>query len=334
MPPVLPALRIAAGSASAHAHRRLVRFAWFVLAYTVAVALEGAFVRATGSGAGCGNQWPLCNGQVVFGTPAIATVIEFAHRSMTGIDGALVLGLVIWAFRVLPDGHAARLGAALSGIFLFAEALIGAALVKFGLVVSDASPARAAVLSLHLTNTLTLVACLTLTAWWASGIPRAPLTRMAWTSLAAFVLLGITGTLAAMADTLYPVHSLAAGFVQDLSSDANFVVKLRALHPILALGVGVWLIYYAASRISDADGLAKTVMAAVAGQLLAGIANLLLLAPVAMQLVHLLLSDLLWVALVMLCWYSASPEIAALSSNDLAATCGPARLEAEPRVDK
>ena len=112
---------------------------------------------------------PLCNGQVVIGAPSMATVIEFVHRSMTGIDAAMVLGLLAWTFRAFPKRHAARLGAVLSTVFMFSEALIGATLVKFGLVVHDASPARAAVLSLHLVNTLTFLACLTLTARWASG---------------------------------------------------------------------------------------------------------------------------------------------------------------------
>jgi heme A synthase len=234
----------------------------------------------------------------------MATVIEFAHRSMTGIDTAMVLGLLAWTFRVFPKGHAARLGTTLSTVFLFSEALIGAALVKFGLVVHDASPARAAVLSLHLSNTLTLLACLTLTAWWASGHPKIRPTWLAWASLAAAALLGITGALAALADTLYPVHSLAAGFAQDLSPDANFVVKLRAIHPVLAVAVGLWLIYYATSRAPAARRLAQGVIAAVAAQLLAGIVNLVLLTPVGMQLIHLLLADLLWIVLVVLCWHS------------------------------
>src|SRR5579883_2220888 len=93
--------------------RRFDRFAWTVLAFNVAVIVEGAVVRATGSGAGCGNHWPLCNGQIVFGSPSIATLIEFTHRSMTGVDGILVRALLLWTFRLFPKGHAVRLGAVL-----------------------------------------------------------------------------------------------------------------------------------------------------------------------------------------------------------------------------
>jgi heme A synthase len=280
--------------------RGFARFAWIALGYNVAVVLEGAFVRATGSGAGCGNHWPLCDGQVVFGTPALATAIEFAHRSMTGIDSALIVGLLVWAFRAFPKHHAVRLGAGLCAVFLVTESLIGAALVKFGLVVYDASPARAAMLSLHLANTLTLLACLTLTAWWANH-PRVRWNGLAWVSLAAVAFLGITGALAALADTLYPVRSLAAGFAQDLSPDANFVVKLRAMHPFVAAVAGLWVIYYASLRAADARRPAGMVIKLVLAQFLAGALNLLLLAPIGMQLVHLLLADLLWIALVVLC---------------------------------
>jgi heme a synthase len=308
MPRVVPVPpEISTRAHSVYMPHRFPKFAWIVLAYTVAVVLEGALVRATGSGAGCGNHWPLCSGQLVFGTPALATLIEFAHRSMTGIDGVLILWLVVWAFRAFPKRHAVRLGAALSSLFLITESFIGAALVKFGLVVSDASPARAAMLSLHLTNTLTLLACLTLTAWWAGHPRNRPAGRaawMAWGSLTAVAVLGITGALAALADTLYPVHSLAAGFAQDLSSDANFAVHLRAIHPFLAAAVALWLVYYAIGRAVDARPPALAVIALVAAQLLAGVVNLLLLTPVWMQIVHLLLADLLWIALVVLCVHS------------------------------
>jgi heme A synthase len=308
MPPVLPARSdVFPMDESAILQRRFPGFAWLVLGYNVAVVLEGAFVRATGSGAGCGNHWPLCNGQVVFGTPAHAKLIEFAHRSMTGIDTALVLALLIWGFRAFPKHHPVRFGAALSTLFLFTEAFIGAALVLWGLVVNDPSPAHAAVLSLHLANTLTLLGCLTLTAWWASH-PRIRLSGHSWASLAAVTVLGVTGVLAALADTLYPAHSLAAGFAQDLSPDASFVVRLRAMHPFVAAAVALWLMYYAALRAAGARKSSQALIALVVAQLLAGVLNLVLLTPIGMQMVHLLLADLLWIALVVLC---ASPEFAA-----------------------
>src|SRR5205823_14114862 len=119
-----------------------------------------------GSGAGCGNHWPLCNGQMVPLSPTLNTIIEFTHRVTSGIDLAMVALLVIWAFRAFPRHHPARLGAVLSAVFLMTEALIGAALVLLEHVAKNQSSARAYSLSAHLINTLTLLACLTLTVWW------------------------------------------------------------------------------------------------------------------------------------------------------------------------
>ena len=283
------------------ANLKFARFAWLTLAYTVAVVLWGAIVRATGSGAGCGESWPLCNGRLVFGTPALAKVIEFAHRSSSGIDGILILLMAVWAFLAFPKRHAARLGAAVSLILLVVEALLGAALVKFGLVVNDPSPAHAILLSIHQANTLALLAAITLTAWWGGGAPRARLDSRAWTTTGGVVILGITGALSALADTIYPSKSLEAGLAQDWSAGANWLVRLRVLHPFLELAVGVWVVYHAASRTGKARGLALGVMALVGAQIAAGVMNLALLAPVGMQITHLLLADLLWIALVVLC---------------------------------
>ena len=83
-------------------------FAWAVLAYDLVVVAWGAFVRATGSGAGCGKHWPSCNGEIVPRAPRVETAIEFTHRATSGI--ALVLGVVLlaWALRAFSRGHAAR----------------------------------------------------------------------------------------------------------------------------------------------------------------------------------------------------------------------------------
>ncbi len=280
---------------------KFARFAWVTLAYTVAVVLWGTIVRATGSGAGCGESWPLCNGRLVFGTPALAKLIELAHRSSSGIDGILIAIMAIWAFRIFPKRHPASLGATISLTLLVVEALLGAALVKFGLVVNDPSPAHAIVLSIHLANTLALLAAITLTAWWGGGNPRIRLDTRAWASLGGVLILGVTGALSALADTLYPSQSLEAGLAQDWSSGASGLVRLRALHPFLALAVGFWVVYYASSRKGKGRVTALAVMALVGTQIAAGVVNLALLAPLGMQVLHLLLADLLWIGLVVMC---------------------------------
>lgn len=278
------------------------RYAWAVLVYNIAVVLWGAYVRATGSGAGCGNHWPLCNGEVVPQLASIQRLIEFSHRASSGIDTFLILALIVWAFRAFPKRHPVRLGATLTGIFLVTEALLGAMLVKFGLVENNASPARAFADAAHLVNTLTLLACIALTAWWGSGRPRLRIRgKAAWLagiSLGGLVLLGVSGVIAALGDTLFPAKSLQAGFAQDLDTTANVLLRLRMWHPMIAGATAAWLLFY---TVTAGTRLAWIVAGLLAAQIAAGLLNLILLAPVWMQMVHLLLADALWISLVLLC---------------------------------
>jgi heme A synthase len=288
-------------------NRSFTRFAWLVLAWNFPVVLWGAFVRASGAGAGCGNHWPLCDGEVVPLAPDLNKLIEFTHRAMTGLDGILVLIMVVWAFRAFPRGHAVRLGASLSGVFLVTESLLGAMLVKLEHVASNPSSARAWSLSLHLTNTLTLMACLALTAWWASGRPgirvRGRDGVLAVVTLGVIVVLGISGVIAALGDTLFPSKNFVEGWARDFDASANIFVRLRVWHPVIAAVAGAWTLYYAGSaalRRPDLRRPAVFVIAALVNQMLAGVTNVLLAAPVWMQLLHLLLADLLWISLVLL----------------------------------
>ena len=215
--------------------RRFARYAWSVLAFNIAVVLWGAFVRATGAGAGCGQHWPLCNGEMLPRSPSLNTIIEFTHRATSGIDLALVALLVFWAFRAFPKYHAVRQAATLSAIFLMTEALLGAALVLLEHVAGNQSSARAYSLSAHLLNTLTLLACLTLTAWWATR--KAPLRvagRAAWMaacSLGIVMILGVSGAIAALGDTLFPSRSLAEGLARDFDPAASIFVGSASCTP-------------------------------------------------------------------------------------------------------
>ncbi|MFN2168955.1 MAG: COX15/CtaA family protein [Anaerolineae bacterium] len=212
---------------------RFAKYAWFVLFYNIAVVLWGAFVRATGSGAGCGSHWPLCNGEVVPLAPRIETVVEFTHRIMSGLALVGILVLVIWAFRAYPRRHAVRYGAVFSGVFNITEALIGAGLVLLGLVADNESTTRALSMSLHLANTFLLLASLTVTAWWASGGEAIRLRGRNWliwslrVGLVLAVLLGITlhpmyVMLAEWISYTYPVSEQAAAamkpFAQQISA--------------------------------------------------------------------------------------------------------------------
>ena len=149
--------------------RNFTRFVWVTLGLLILVILWGAFVRATGSGAGCGSHWPLCNGVVLPREARVDTMIEFFHRITSALSGLFVLAMVVWAFRLFPKGHIVRKGAVLSLFFIITESLLGAGLVLFEWVAHNASVGRAISMALHLVNTFLLLGAVTLTAWWAGG---------------------------------------------------------------------------------------------------------------------------------------------------------------------
>jgi heme A synthase len=290
---------------------RLHRFAWVVLVFNLAVILWGAFVRATGSGAGCGAHWPLCNGEVVPRAPAVATMIEFTHRATSGVALLLVALLAVWVFKDRAKGHPARTAAAASVFFILTEAAVGAGLVLFRLVAENESVARALFMAGHLANTFLLLASLALTAHWcASDAPlrRDAVARDGWLfAVGALVLLAVSksGAVAALGDTLYPAQSILGGLAQDLSPTASILVRLRLAHPILALAGALAVAFVAGRVLQTAEDrrtrrIALAVPALALAQIAGGLANVALLAPVWMQLVHLLLADALWIAFVLL----------------------------------
>jgi heme A synthase len=288
------------------------RYAWGVLAYNILVVLWGAYVRATGSGAGCGNHWPTCNGQVVPRAPTVETLIEFTHRATSGIALIAVLALVVWAVRAFPKRHLVRRGAMLSGIFILTEALIGAGLVLLQHVAANPSVARGWSLSLHLINTFTLLAVLALTAWWASGRSGVPplSSPLHLAMLGSLIVLGISGAVAALGDTLFPVTSFTQGLAQDFSSSAHLFVKLRVFHPALAVLAAALVLFVAVRTmrtLPHVQTLGTTLIVLVFAQMIAGVVNLSLLAPVWMQLVHLAAADALWIAAVLFSAASAEP---------------------------
>lgn len=291
---------------------RYLWLAWGTLVYNLGVIAWGAYVRATGSGAGCGSHWPLCNGEVIPRAPSVETLIEFSHRLTSGLALLLVVAMVWMARRVFERGHPARLGAWLSLVMMVVEALLGAGLVIFGLVVDDDSIARAVVMGLHLMNTLLLLGALTLAAWWASGGRAFRLTGhqgmgvVLGIGVVAMLALGVSGAITALGDTLFPAASLREGIAMDFSPTAHILLRLRIFHPVIAIATGVYLALAAgvAALTQPSPRVRRPALALVALfvlQIGLGFLNLYLLAPVWLQLVHLLVADLVWIALVLLC---------------------------------
>jgi heme A synthase len=284
------------------------RFAWATLGWNVAVVLWGAYVRATGSGAGCGNHWPDCNGQVLGASAKSQTIIEFTHRMTSGIAFLMVIGLLIWCWRVTSKGNWARYSAVLAAVLMTNEALLGAALVLLDYVSQNKSAGRIVVLCLHFGNTLLLLASLSLTAAWLSksgGFKWVRSGRQAvaiGSGLLATMAIGITGAMAALADTLFPATSLRASLLQDFSGNAPPLLHFRMLHPMVAFVsacyVG-WVIVALSVQQRHFPRKAILLIVLLVAQIAIGATNVLLLAPVWLQIFHLLVADVLWITLVL-----------------------------------
>ncbi len=268
-------------------------------------------MRATGSGSGCGSHWPLCNGEVIPRAASIETLIEFSHRVTSGLALILIFILYFWARRQFESGSLERKWASISLVLVLIEAAIGAGLVLLELVADNSSVARAAALGLHLVNTFLLLAALSFTAFYSNIenrrlLEKAPSSRSAITGIViAIIILGITGAITALGDTIFPAETLAEGIRADLDSGSSFLIKLRVIHPSMAVlisifAVGVFWKMNSNSSYPRERRLAKMSMHGIGAQLIFGFVNLLLLAPIWTQLVHLLLADIVWISIVLL----------------------------------
>lgn len=313
---------------------RFVRASVAVLAFTLVVILWGAFVRITGSGAGCGDHWPLCNGEVIPRSPTVSTIIEFAHRLTSGLCLVAVAALAWYARRTFPARHPVRFASLLALLFVIFEALIGAGLVLFELVAQDASAKRALSMALHLANTLLLLGALALTTAWAKR-PFAVPGRSAWLhsksgwalnlALLGMLAVGSSGAIAALGDTLFPVRTWQEGIAQYGSPALHFLIQLRIWHPVLAVCAGLYTVACAWMLTGSAAGPQRRLWTLrlswlVGLQLAGGVLNLALLAPAAMQIFHLLLADGVWLALVFFANATLAGE--ALQEEALAGSAG------------
>lgn len=289
-----------------------MRLAWATLAYNVLVIVWGAFVRATGSGAGCGAHWPLCNGEIVPHSPTVATIIELTHRITSGSAVVVALVLYVVARRTSALGSPVRRAAAWVVFFELMEGAVGASIVLLRYVGNDASAARAVWVAAHLTNTFFLLVALVVTALRASGVgpasepASATRKRLVGLAIALSIVVGIAGAITALGDTLFPSSSLASGFEADASPTAHFLIRLRIAHPIVATLTALVLAGIAGTATLGAPSptLRRAAIAVVVTQLAqvaCGVINLVLLAPIAMQMLHLLFADFAWIALIVFC---------------------------------
>ena len=291
------------------------RIAWAALIVNAVVILQGAVVRITGSGAGCGRDWPRCQGEVLPLSHGLATWIEFSHRSLSGV--ALLAGfwLLLTARKRRRSMPGFAFMATLSMAFLLVEALIGAGTVLSGLTGDNVSVERGLLVAFHLLNSLALSGALALTVLYSrAGQPWPPAWRgrsgLKWLmglGLLAMLLLMFSGGIAAMGNTMFPPESLEAGLAEDFSAQSHPLIRLRILHPFIAVAVGVYLWLSLAwtglaHPAPQAAGLRRLLAWVYALQLLVGTVNLALLGPALLQLLHLALAVAAFMLWTLVTW--------------------------------
>ena len=292
------------------------RFAWLFVLYLIGVIMFGAWVRITHSGAGCGSHWPTCHGEIIPIAPSVETMIEYTHRLTSGLCGIFGLILLGWAWARYRSSRVLN-GMLVTLFFIILEGAIGAGLVLKELVADDSSVARAIVISLHLVNTLMLTGAAALTAWWSEGHERPKLTGghgIKWlvgAGLVALVFTSMSGAVTALGDTLFPVAPTEGGGLfahvrDDLSATNHFLVRLRAVHPVLAIltaAFNLWLANHVIGSPELGEGARKwaILLASMVGvEVLLGILNVMLHAPGWAQLSHLFTAQIIWISALLM----------------------------------
>ncbi len=250
--------------------------------YTLLVILWGAWVRISHSGDGCGDHWPLCAGEVIPNFKETKTIVEYFHRLMSGTYGFFVLYLFL-KFKNSTTPHFKKL---LYSVLLLtiSEALIGALLVKLELVSVNDSFLRLLFMSLHQLNSFLLTAVCYL-LYKCSDLKT---TFKPSKILILFIAVSVTGAIAALSTTLFPTESLLQGILNDFQLHSHPFIRLRVLHPILALSIMFYFMIY--FYLKNNIRFALEIFMAV----FIGVITLVSLSPLFLKLTHLLIAHVLW----------------------------------------
>jgi heme A synthase len=298
-----------------------VQLAWSALATTVLLNLQGAVVRATGSGAGCGEHWPKCNGEIVPLAPSVETLLEFSHRLLSLTVLVLVVWLLVRAFRARrekPGLWYAVLGALACVVV---QSLVGAFTVLMSLTGDNTSMLRGVILPIHLINSFSALGALVLAVLYAR--PQTPgrfdLRRygsvgvLVVTGLAGMYLLIFTGGIAALGDTIFPSESLREGLAADFHPESPLLLRLRTFHPLIGITVGVYLflslgLIYKLRSTPAVRAVSQRLLVVYIVQMTVGTVNFAMLAPIALQLIHLSVAMLAFAVFVVMAAYALGEQ--------------------------
>ena len=270
------------------------------LLLSIASILAGAFVRATGSGDGCAATWPTCKGKIIPALSDTSELIEFSHRSVSGV--LLVVTLIIFAKtrKDQKDSLVRRVTNYLTFFVIF-EALIGAVIVIFEWVGLNSSLPRIIAVPIHLINTFGLLGSYAI----LYKILQDDLQNiknmfnknfLLISSL--FLLSGATGSITALADVLFPSASFVEGFLADFDRTSEVLTRLRILHPIISSTLSIVLYVYATGIRKKYNVSVKPLQTLILIAVFLGVINVLSNIVLPLSILHLAIADFLWISYI------------------------------------
>ena len=270
------------------------------LILSIASILAGAYVRATGTGDGCGATWPTCKGKIIPALSDTSELIEFTHRSVSGV--LLVVTLIIFSkTRKFQRGSLVRKVTNYLTFFVIFEALIGAVIVVFEWVGLNSSLPRIIAVPIHLVNTFGLLGSYAI----LYKILRDELENiknmfnknfLVISSL--FLLSGATGSITALADVLFPSTSFVEGFLADFDRTSEVLTRLRILHPIISSTLSIILYFYATGIRKKYNVSVRPLQTLILIAVFLGVINVLSNIVLPLSILHLAIADFLWISYI------------------------------------
>ena len=279
---------------------KLISYTKLGIVLSILSILAGAFVRATGSGDGCGSTWPTCKGKIIPQLSDTSEVVEFSHRSVSGI--LLIVTLIIFIkSRNMSKGSIVRTTVNFLTFFVVFEAAIGAVIVLYEWVGLNSSLPRIVAVPIHLVNTFGLLACYAIL--YKVLLNNFKNIKQLWDRRFVFVaflflLSGATGSITALADVLFPSASFYEGLMEDFDRTSELLTRLRILHPIVATGLSVALIIESRKIQKDYKIDVKFLQLLVIVAVTLGVLNVLSNIVLLLSIFHLAIADLLWITYI------------------------------------
>ena len=276
---------------------KLISYTKLGIVLSILSILAGAFVRATGSGDGCGSTWPTCKGKIIPQLSDTSEIIEFSHRSISGI--LLIVTLIIFTkSRNMSKGSITRTTVNFLTFFVVFEAAIGAVIVLYEWVGLNSSLPRIVAVPIHLVNTFGLLACYAIL--YKVLLNNFKNIKQLWDRRFVFVaflflLSGATGSITALADVLFPSASFYEGLMEDFDRTSELLTRLRILHPIVATGLSAALIIESRNIQKDYKIDVKFLQLLVIVAVTLGVLNVLSNIVLLLSIFHLAIADLLWI---------------------------------------